>query len=311
MAHTTYVNASGLPDDEQITTARDQARLGRAIQERFPRLYRYFGTRTFVFRGRSIRNHNHLLGRVEGVDGIKTGYIRASGFNLVTSLHRDGRYLIGVVLGGKSGRARDARMRQLLEGNIVEASVRRTAPQIAEANVKAEPVAVASADARIPVRTPAWREEALAAPVPMPAPVPGSAAPIQPKVVKTVAVVKRGARHAATTGSAARQQVASADDALPTNAVSAAAHTAAARTHGEWVIQVGAFPGEDQARERLKSVQEMGTGTLGRAEPFTERITKGEATLYRARFAGFNEDRAKAACKALKRNEVACLALRN
>jgi D-alanyl-D-alanine carboxypeptidase len=311
MAHPTYVNASGLPDDEQITTARDQARLGRAIQERFPRLYPYFSTRAFVFRGRSIRNHNRLLGRVEGVDGIKTGYIRASGFNLVTSLHRDGRYLIGVVLGGKTGRARDARMRQLLEGNIKEASVRRTAPQIAEANVRAEPVAVASADARIPVRTPAWREEALAAPVPMPAPVPGSAAPIQPKVVKTVAVMKRGAQHAANTAHTARQQVASAEDALPTNAVSAAAHTAAARTHGEWVIQVGAFPGEDQARERLKSVQEMGTGTLGRAEPFTERITKGEATLYRARFAGFNEDRAKAACKALKRNEVACLALRN
>jgi D-alanyl-D-alanine carboxypeptidase len=307
MAHTTYVNASGLPDDEQVTTARDQARLGRAIQERFPRFYRYFSTRSFTFRGRTIRNHNRLLGRVEGVDGIKTGYIRASGFNLVTSLHRDGRYLIGVVLGGKTGRARDARMRQLLEGNIKEASVRRTAPQIAESNTPAAPVAVASADARIPVRAP-WREEALAAPVPTPAPAPGSAAPIQPKVVKTLSVVKRGAQHA--TASATRQQVASAENTAPTNAVSAAA-SAPSHAHGGWIIQVGAFPGEEQARDRLKSVQELGAGGLDRAEPFTERIIKGEATLYRARFAGFNEDRARAACKALKRNEIACLALRN
>ncbi|MGD9845809.1 MAG: D-alanyl-D-alanine carboxypeptidase [Variibacter sp.] len=308
MAHTTYVNASGLPDDEQITTARDQARLGRAIQERFPRLYRYFSTRSFAFRGRSIRNHNRLLGRVEGVDGIKTGYIRASGFNLVTSLHRDGRYLIGVVLGGNSGRVRDARMRQLLESTIREASVRRTAPQIAEASAPAAPVAVASADARVPARVPAWREEALAAPVPTPAPAPGSAAPIQPKVVKTLSVVKRGAQHAANT---ARQQVASVADAAPAPAADMAAAAPAPHARGEWIIQVGAFPGEEQARDRLKSVQELGAGGLDRAEPFTERIIKGEATLYRARFAGFNEDRAKAACKALKRNEIACLALRN
>jgi D-alanyl-D-alanine carboxypeptidase len=197
-------------------------------------------------------------------------------------------------------------MRKLLEGNIKEASVRRTAPQIAESNTPAAPVAVASADARIPVRAP-WREEALAAPVPTPAPAPGSAAPIQPKVVKTLSVVKRGAQHA--TASATRQQVASAENTAPTNAVSAAS---SAPSHaGGWIIQVGAFPGEEQARDRLKSVQELGAGGLDRAEPFTERIIKGEATLYRARFAGFNEDRARAACKALKRNEIACLALRN
>src|SRR5262249_30635642 len=84
MSRTTYRNASGLPNDEQITTARDQATLGRAIQERYPRYYRYFSTLSFNYHGQSIRNHNHLLGEVEGVDGIKTGYTRASGFNLVT-----------------------------------------------------------------------------------------------------------------------------------------------------------------------------------------------------------------------------------
>src|SRR5664280_2428679 len=88
MTGTTYHNASGLPDDRQYTTARDQALLGRAIQDRFPNYYRYFSTRTFDFRGNSIRNHNHLLGSLEGVDGIKTGYIHDSGFNIVTSVRR-------------------------------------------------------------------------------------------------------------------------------------------------------------------------------------------------------------------------------
>jgi D-alanyl-D-alanine carboxypeptidase len=94
MANTTYVNASGLPDDGQVTTAADQALLGRAIQERFPRYYKYFSTQAFVYRGETMRNHNHLLGVVEGVDGIKTGYTRTSGFNLITSLHQDGRHVV-------------------------------------------------------------------------------------------------------------------------------------------------------------------------------------------------------------------------
>ncbi|MEO8319696.1 MAG: D-alanyl-D-alanine carboxypeptidase family protein, partial [Bradyrhizobium sp.] len=84
MSKTIYRNASGLPNDEQVTTARDQATLGRAIQDRFPRYYRYFSTSVFNYHGQAIRNHNRLLGNVEGVDGIKTGYTRASGFNLVT-----------------------------------------------------------------------------------------------------------------------------------------------------------------------------------------------------------------------------------
>ncbi len=128
MSRTTYVNASGLPDDDQVTTARDEALLGRAIQQRFPRYYKYFSTEKFVYHGRAMRNHNHLLGVVSGVDGIKTGYIRASGFNLVASVHRDGRYLLTVVLGGRSAGERDADVRQLISAYIREASLQRTAP---------------------------------------------------------------------------------------------------------------------------------------------------------------------------------------
>src|SRR5262249_34210005 len=132
MSRTVYKNASGLPNDAQVTTARDQALLGRAIQERFPRYYKYFSTRTFTFRGQAIGNHNHLLGRVEGVDGINTGYISASGFNLATSVHRGNRYLVAVVLGGSSASSRDSRMRELISSKIAQASNKRTAPMIAE-----------------------------------------------------------------------------------------------------------------------------------------------------------------------------------
>src|SRR5262249_4174520 len=131
MSRTVYRNASGLPDDEQVTTARDQALLGRAIRERFPRYYRYFSTPSFRYRGEAMRNHNRLLGHVEGVDGIKTGYTHASGFNLVTSVKRNGRYIVAVVLGGRSAGSRDAHMRDLIEEHIAEATTTRGPANVA------------------------------------------------------------------------------------------------------------------------------------------------------------------------------------
>lgn len=150
MSKTTYRNASGLPNDEQLTTARDQATLGRAIQDRFPRYYRYFATSVFNYRGQAIRNHNRLLGNVEGVDGIKTGYTRASGFNLVTSMRRGNRHLVGVVLGGRSGGSRDATMRNLLAENVEKGATRRTVAAITERNPADNSVDVADADTPAP-----------------------------------------------------------------------------------------------------------------------------------------------------------------
>ncbi|WGD56109.1 D-alanyl-D-alanine carboxypeptidase [Bradyrhizobium sp. CB1650] len=162
MSRTIYRNASGLPNDEQVTTARDQAALGRAIQDRFPRYYRYFSTASFNFRGQSIRNHNHLLGSVEGIDGIKTGYTRASGFNLVSSLHRGNRFLIGVVLGGRSGGSRDAIMRNLLAENLEKGAGTRTVAAITERNGSSSDTDVADAS-ETPAR-PAPQVQAAAAP---------------------------------------------------------------------------------------------------------------------------------------------------
>ncbi|MDA9469438.1 serine hydrolase [Bradyrhizobium sp. CCBAU 53415] len=152
MSRTVYRNANGLPNDEQVTTARDQATLGRAIQERFPRYYRYFATSTFNWRGQSIRNHNHLLGSVEGVDGIKTGYTRASGFNLVTSIRRGNRHLIGVVLGGRSGGSRDAIMRNLLAENLEKGATTRTVAAVTERNGAQANAEVADASDAPPAR---------------------------------------------------------------------------------------------------------------------------------------------------------------
>ncbi|RQH16059.1 D-alanyl-D-alanine carboxypeptidase [Bradyrhizobium sp. RP6] len=169
MSRTVYRNANGLPNDEQVTTARDQATLGRAIQERFPRYYRYFATSTFNWRGQSIRNHNHLLGSVEGVDGIKTGYTRASGFNLVTSMRRGNRHLIGVVLGGRSGGSRDAIMRNLLAENLEKGATVHTVAAVTERNGADAATDVAAASETPPAR-PAAQVQA-AAPAPESAPL--------------------------------------------------------------------------------------------------------------------------------------------
>ncbi|MGD9912755.1 MAG: D-alanyl-D-alanine carboxypeptidase family protein [Rhizobiaceae bacterium] len=115
MSGTSFRNASGLPDEGQRTTARDMAVLGMALQRRFPNYYRYFSATEFNFHGKSIRGHNELLSTVRGVDGIKTGYIRASGFNIVTSVARGGKRLVVVVMGGETARARNAHVQELIE----------------------------------------------------------------------------------------------------------------------------------------------------------------------------------------------------
>lgn len=124
MTSTTFRNASGLPDRSQLSTARDMATLARAMLETFPHHYHYFSLANFDYGSRTYGNHNNLLGSYDGVDGIKTGYIRASGFNLVASAERDGTRLIGVVFGGKTARARDLHMQSLLNSSWAKAKSR-------------------------------------------------------------------------------------------------------------------------------------------------------------------------------------------
>jgi D-alanyl-D-alanine carboxypeptidase len=362
MSRTVYVNASGLPDRDQITTARDQATLGRAIQDRFPREYRYFATPVFVYRGWAMRNHNKLLGRVQGIDGIKTGYTRDSGFNLVSSLRRGSRHIVAVVLGGTSGPARDARMRGLIEQEIASASTQRTVAKIAEttevAAVQPKPVVhlpqtprFARADAMGPFAantvaegdaSPAADARAIQTTAPVaasfaPQPKPGSADPINPVKVKTITVKAGNVQTAivvpmspALTAMVAPPHFAKSAPApapMPEKVAAPATYQVASATstpvttgsalfrqphpRGPWIIQVGAFPKEAEAHDRLREAQTLARSMLAKADPFTERVMKGNQELYRARFAGFDQDGAEAACRYFKRNNIACMAIRN
>lgn len=124
MRDTRYVNASGLPDTGQVTTARDTLTLSQALLRDHPQRYRYFQTASFSWRNVYSRNHNSLLGRIEGVDGIKTGYTRASGFNLASSAQRNGHRIFAVVLGGESAASRDAQMAYLIDNAFSQIEAR-------------------------------------------------------------------------------------------------------------------------------------------------------------------------------------------
>ena len=398
MSRTTYVNASGLPNDDQITTAHDQALLGRAIQDRFPRYYKYFSTPSFVYHGEAMRNHDHLLGTVDGVDGIKTGFTSASGFNLLTSLHRDGRYIVAVVMGGVSASSRDAHMRELISDHIKEAALHRTAPIVAEGSppheeaqpvafaktpmvsqpsaaqmiaARSEPVSAASADAHVDahvdahlasaandpirpllVRTITYRtapvQTASLGPMPSLVPVAAPAAPqpvaVQPQAAAGPVDQPRAAiavpdRTADVKAAARPVEVASAEPAKgdlitaapipvqpsraeplkaelatgqPANVEPAVAIPAAAiHARGGWLIQIGAFDDEDQAKQHLSAAQIKMHSELAAADPFTERVLKGDKALYRARFAGFDKATAEDACKQLKRSDFQCMALKD
>ncbi|MER8763986.1 D-alanyl-D-alanine carboxypeptidase family protein [Mesorhizobium sp. M0601] len=126
MSSTVFRNASGLPDGDQHTSARDMAVLGMALHARFPQHFHYFSESDFMFRGRLVRGHNDMLGRVRGVDGIKTGYIRASGFNIVTSYNADGHRLIIVVMGADSARQRNDHVEALIQRSLLPTSEAKT-----------------------------------------------------------------------------------------------------------------------------------------------------------------------------------------
>jgi D-alanyl-D-alanine carboxypeptidase len=164
MSKTTFRNPHGLPNSAQVTTAHDLVRLAQALQDRFPTYYEYFGKKSFTYRGVRHRNHNRLLGSVAGVDGIKTGYTRASGFNLVTNVERDGRHIIAVVMGGRTASSRDAHMRELIAKYLPKAKRgKRSTPLLVvetgeSAAIAADAADAAVADSRLPRSRPEMEE---------------------------------------------------------------------------------------------------------------------------------------------------------
>lgn len=163
MNRTTFRNASGLFHRGQMTTARDMATLARALLRDFPQQYRYFSTATFTFEGRTHQNHNKLLESYDGTDGIKTGYISASGFNLVASATRDGRRLIGVVLGGDTASARNRHMADLLDAGFQALALGKITPTIRQAAAP-EVASPAKTTAAVATKAPAAKPKKAAEP---------------------------------------------------------------------------------------------------------------------------------------------------
>ncbi|MEO0810320.1 MAG: D-alanyl-D-alanine carboxypeptidase family protein [Pseudomonadota bacterium] len=250
MTQTVFRNASGLPHSQQVTTARDMAQLALRLRDHFPNHYYQFKTRTFRYKGRTFKNHNALLGRYDGVDGIKTGYTRASGFNLVTSARHGGRSIVAVVMGGRTSRARNATMRDLLSQHMSSGSTIVTrAPDVRVALHRA-PTQVQGRDKPSDpnVAGSTLSQQATA-----------QMGPPRPRLAR------RQTKHGA------RPPAADADISKPAGSNAA--------------IQVGAFTTSSEANRQLATVQAKAGSLLQGARPITVRAMLGQREIYRARFA--------------------------
>ena len=394
MSRTNYVNASGLPDDMQLTTARDMVTLGRAIHDHFPRYFHFFSTPSFRYHGQFMANHNHLMEQVEGMDGIKTGYTRMSGFNLLSSVNRNGHWLIASVLGGKTRLGRDRIMADLIASQIDKCATSRTAPMIAENPdlehvAEAIPVIQHEGDNAPPVegvddeatvehklaaaieRDVAEAEEPSDVAAAPEAPAPPTVRPVnqvkvnQVKVMPVRAVPEKGQveptsrarpafvsnvprppeRDMTATGSIRPSEAHSAqarfdgssthyvgtatstpstlkrlprrdraearEKAKPVKIASLAPEVPQAPVRGGWMVQVGAAPAMAEVSALLARAKQGSGGALNGATPYTEKVRKGNDTLFRARFAGLDADGASTACKNLKRAGISCFASKN
>jgi D-alanyl-D-alanine carboxypeptidase len=266
MTNTIYRNASGLPDPEQRTTARDVAQLALALYHDFPREYRYFATRQFFFRGRVILTHNHLLDWYDGADGIKTGYIGASGFNLAASAVRDGHRLIGVVMGGASAGSRDREMAALLDEGFSEVGAGGTVVAGREAPSPSVASVVAETDQPEPVRP---RE----------------------KIGQLAKAARKIAAHLSP--------VAKAEAAPIAHQLRTQAET------DRWSIQLGAFRVESAAEQAARSAATV-PGARGKPVQIVQPSKGGKEHVYRARLLNFSPQEAQGACAALHKKKVEC-----
>lgn len=334
MTRTIYRNANGLPNTAQMTTARDQARLGIALRQHFPQYYSYFSTRSFRFGNRIINSHNRLVGSVRGVDGIKTGYTRAAGFNLVSSVQVDGKSIVGVVLGGTSTPARDSQMRNLIATYLPKASGRdgnsnliaRTAPEVPVAPAApAAPVAVAAVaqnvylpnsgpvpDARYKTAQPEVAQEVAYAET---SPSKSANPLLSRQVARQVVQAKVASVAIPTPAPANVPAVKQQDDAVEQGDASVdkvtTASTAAARASSTtgWVVQVGVSSDKQMAMDLLNSAKNKGGKALQSAKPFTVAFGEGGDQVYRARFGGFDDQRSAVnACNALRKAGIKCWA---
>jgi D-alanyl-D-alanine carboxypeptidase len=290
MTRTVFRNASGLPDPSQRSSARDLAILGIALREHFPQYYSYFSTRSFTHGRQRMANHNRLLGRVKGMDGIKTGYTRASGFNLASSVGDGNRRIVAVVMGGQTGRARDNHMAELVRKYLPKASGRGGNGDLVAKSKDADAVEVAVAEPKAakPVKaakpTKKAKSEVAAAPVvetqPAEEPIVQAYAEPTPRPKAALAAV----------------------DPINTSSTASAP--------SGWAIQVASMPDEAQAMSTLAKTGKQAASILAGAAAYTVPFDKDGVTYYRVRFGGFaSKSAAWDACGALKKRKIACYAV--
>ncbi len=339
MADTRFVNASGLPSSQQVTTARDLARLTLAMRRDFPGYWTYFQTPNMTWNGQFLRNHNNLLGRVAGVDGLKTGFTSASGFNLATTAERGGRRIAAVVMGGSSAAQRDAHMEQLVNAAFAEIGRRSVvagrwpeAEQIALVrgrdaadamllSADPDPVEVTlrgvfeqgSAERRgLQIVIDGEPATALAPELNVPASrqivlasATSDAVPPAPSTPRETAAPRRAPP--------ATQTVA---EQSPPERRAERAERAERRERaqpkarpGDWAIQVGAFAKREQATQKLSSIaSNLPDALLGSRREVLE-VVRGSDRLYRARFSGIAAGAAQEACRVLSRRGHPCMPL--
>ena len=304
MKNTHFENPNGLPDPEQYTTARDMAKLGIALKRDFPEYYPYFATREFSWNGATYYTHNRVMLRYSGVDGIKTGYINKAGFNLVTSAVRGGRPLIGVVLGGTSGRWRDDQMISLLNsGYTVLASRGQQRGKIYAQNLP-----------RLPDGQPITVQQAA-----------NSDEAVRSTIDLANVEADRGAVREAMAASspfAVVDAMAQGDISEPTDVAAAIAPAAARASHSvvaeaavrsmlpEWGIQIGAFSNKslaEKAVQQAKTIAAAALKTSKLAPLASKNKTKG---VYRARIENLSELQAREACSKLLAKNSPCFVYR-
>ncbi len=292
MAHTSFVNASGLPDERQQSTATDLVLLSRHLITDFPQFYPYFRLQSFVWGGRSFEGHNNLMKFFDGADGLKTGYTRMSGFNLASSATRQNTRLIAVVMGGRSARDRDIQTAELLESEFTKLGLGRPAPVImAMSPLVLDDEEAAAAEAADSAQ--AFRPDAattpVAAPVVSPQPAPGTQSSAQPAAAPVYASLPSSPNEMGQ-GDTAEQVRA----AIP-------------NPKGQWGIQVGAHSTRERAQEQLSQVETQMRDLLNGARSAIVQLDVRGETFFRVRFGAFTPSKAESLCSQLQKRGTSCL----
>lgn len=324
MSNTTFRNASGLPDDRQVTTARDMALLARRLMLDFPQYYPYFSLDRFTWRGKTLTGHNNLLDSYPGADGLKTGFIRASGFNVATSAKRGGRRILSVVMGGYTASSRDEHMANLLDRGFLRASLVDGRGFLANTRISEDYLLP---EARRPMSPPSGQMLASAGnTAPAVTPEPASQPVNSPSRDEVIATADAGMGSVTPTpepASAAEPTVTStpaqpvSSQPMSTTAVASAASSSEpdpirrvvdqreTATPGTWGVQVGAFSDADHARRLAARAAERLTAELADARVAVPHVA--EAGVYRARLVDMQEGEARSACRRLQAQGMDCM----